>query len=132
VILRDDGQIRFPNIATTASGANAHLASGSQNSLFRSTSSLRYKDVLQDMGPVDARTFVMGLRPFWYRSTAPVDDQDRVHPGFASEEVAALDDRFVFRDGEGRPDGVAYDRLTVPLAAMVQDLERRVAQLEVS
>lgn len=120
---------KFSGISTTASAANAYLDAGDSNNLLRSTSSLRYKDVVADVTALEARDLVLALQPFWYRSLAEADDPDRIWPGLGAEHLDALGmlgQRFVSYDEKGRPDGVAYDRLTVPMALMLQDHEERI------
>lgn len=122
--------VNFPNILTTASAANAFLDGAASNNLLRSTSSARYKTDVVDLARADARRLVLGLRAVGYRSKAPADDPERRFVGLIAEEVAALDDRFVTRDGAGRPDWVQYPHLVAPMVAVVQDQERRLVELE--
>lgn len=121
------GEIRFPNVGTTASAANAFLDSASSNNLLRSTSSLRYKTDVEEMTLAEARA-ILGLRAITFRSRAEADDPKRQFLGLAAEEVAAVDDRYVHL-WDGRPDGVAYDRLTVPLLLIAKDHGAQLAQL---
>lgn len=127
------GAIHFPNIGTTASAANAFLASGTNpaNQLLRSTSSLRYKTDVRNL-PDSYRTAVMALRPVVYKSNAAADDPALDHVGLIAEEVAEHAPRLVHytRLSEGGPlvpDGVQYDRVAVVLLAEVQAL---TAQLQ--
>ena len=151
--------VRFPNVSTTASGANAFLDSTAENSILRSTSSIRYKRDIEDLWSAQADA-VLKLRPVWYRSKAPADRQDWSWYGLIAEEVAAIDPRLVHwgyhdddyeevsveietADGvrtmkerrlkEGavmKPTGVQYDRLAVLLLDVVKRLVRRVDDLE--
>lgn len=84
----------FATIGTTASAANAFLDSGANNSLLRSTSSLRYK---KDVEPVSdaAAGAILGLSPIWYRSKAPADNPEWSWYGLGAEDVAAIEPRLV-------------------------------------
>ena len=85
---------QFPNITTTASGANAFLDSGNSNRLFRSTSSIIYKKDIEDLETSYADK-ILGLRSVWYRSKCENDRSDWSYYGFIAEEVAAIDPRLV-------------------------------------
>lgn len=88
--LNATGSVLFPQIATTASAANAHL-DGSK-SLLKSTSSLRYK---KDVEPLwdDLVYPAMKVKPIWYRSKSQNDNPDHSWIGFAAEDVAEVEPR---------------------------------------
>jgi hypothetical protein len=161
---------QFPNITTTASGANAFLDSADSNRLYRSTSSLTYKRDVEDLDSNFADQ-ILNLRPVWYRSKCNADCQDWSWYGLIAEEVAEIDPRFVHygyqedayefvettetvelrpddprrkeqgieteeiikqtrqlkTDAEQVPNGVAYERLVVPLLDIIK---RQKAQLD--
>ena len=160
---------QFPNITTTASGANAFLDSADSNRLYRSTSSLVYKRDIEDLDSNFADQ-ILNLRPVWYRSKCDADCQDWSWYGLIAEEVAEIDPRFVHygyqedayefvettetvelspddprreegieteevtrqerqlkADAQQVPNGVAYERLVVPLLDIIK---RQKAQLD--
>jgi uncharacterized protein DUF2793 len=151
------GTPHFPGAATTASAANAVLNSGSSpaNELLRSTSSARYKSVIEDLEASYAEN-ILKLRPVWYRSACPVDHPGWSWYGLIAEEVAAIEPRLVCwgyaaedyelieklvdnkvvveknLKSEARcvPDGVAYDRVAVLLLSIVKRQEMRIRALE--
>jgi hypothetical protein len=124
------GNVYFPGVGTTAGAANAVLNSGSApaNELLRSTSSLRYKADVADLG-ADWERIVRDLRPITYRSIAPADNPSLRWLGLIAEEVSEVDSRLVryTRDDNGSeiPDSVQYDRLAVLLLKAVQELLKR-------
>lgn len=153
-----DGAISVPNVATTASGANAVLDSGAGNNLLRSTSSLIYKRDIEDIESARADTVVEQARAVWYRSKAPGDPEDWSWYGLIAEELAEIEPRLVFfgyqeqhyelvevvpatedeparmerrlKEGaEKVPDGIAYDRLTVMLLDVARREKAKVAAL---
>jgi hypothetical protein len=152
--LSASGSIQMPRIGTTANAANCFLDNGTTpaNSVLRSTSSLRYKTDIEPMDAGQAERIVKGLQAIWYRSTAEADPAEWSWYGFGAEQVAALDPRLVTwtyapedweevvvddtaecRPKEGAtkvPDGVAYDRLTVPLTVIVGRLLEDIASLK--
>jgi hypothetical protein len=121
------GNVYFPGVGTTASAANAVLNNGSSpaNELLRSTSSVRYKTDIVDLGS-DWKGIVCALRPITYRSKAPADNPALRFFGLIAEEVSAVDPRLVhyIRDADGKeiPEAVQYERLTVLLLKAVQEL----------
>jgi hypothetical protein len=129
VINGQGNAVKFSGVGTTASAANAFLDNAAGNSLLRSTSSIRYKTDVTDLSEVDTET-VDRLRPIKYRSIAAADNPDRWHFGFIAEEVAAVDDRLIFVNEEGQPEGVQYDRVVPLLVAQNHELMARVAALE--
>jgi hypothetical protein len=121
------GNVYFPGIGTTASAANAVLNNGSSpaNELLRSTSSIRYKTDVAELGS-DWREIVCALHPITYRSQAPADDPSLRWFGLIAEEVSKVEPRLVHyargADGKAVPEAVQYERLTVLLLRAVQQL----------
>ena len=85
---------QFPNITTTASGANAFLNSADSNRLYRSTSSIVYKKDVENLDHALADN-IHQFRPVWYRSNCAADCQDWSWFGLIAEEVAAIEPRLV-------------------------------------
>ena len=143
--------VKFNNITTTASAANAFLDSTDGNRIFRSTSSLRYKKNIEDVDQFKSDA-ILGLRPVWYRSKATDDRSDWSWYGLIAEEVAQVEPRLVHwtyldedyqveeidgaikktlkPDAELVPDGVQYDRLAVLLLDVVKRQNKRIEALE--
>jgi hypothetical protein len=121
-----DATVNFTNVGTTASAANAFLNGAFQN-ILKSTSARRYKTDIADMQENDV---VSKLRPIRFRSRIKTDDQSTRFYGFVAEEVADVEPALVHWDAEGKPDGVQYDRIVVPLVAKVNQLETRLRSLE--
>jgi hypothetical protein len=92
--LQNNAAVKFPNISTTASAANAFLDSGNSNNLLRSTSSVRYKTAIEDIGESYSAN-IFKLRPIWYRSLAEADNPDWSWYGLLAEDVAKVEPRLV-------------------------------------
>jgi hypothetical protein len=109
---------------TSASAANVFV--DSNGTLFRSTSSLRYKSDVTDAA--HGLTDVLKLRSVTYKGK---NDGDKVFGGLIAEEVhdAGLTE-FVAYDKEGRPDALHYGNMVALLVKAVQELTARVAELE--
>lgn len=120
--------------ATTANAANLYIgtAAGS-NQVLRSTSSIRYKQNVQDA--TYGLPEVLQLRPVTYQG---INDGDKVFGGFIAEEVDAIGlSQFVVYDNQNRPDALAYGAMVSLLTKAIQqqnvvieDLKARVAALE--
>ena len=141
--VRSDGLVNTGSAAaspynnTTASAANMTMDSG--GTLYRSTSSLRYKENVQDYGK--GLTDLAKLRPVTF-NTKPVVDREvqdtHTYAGFIAEEVhdAGLTE-FVQYNVEGQPDALAYANMVALLTKSLQEavakintLETRIAALE--
>jgi hypothetical protein len=101
----------------------------------RTTSSRRYKYGVKPLALEDARHVVHALAPVTFKrkkldKATPADP--RVYAGLIAEDVAleAAAEPFLIRDAQGRPDGVHYAELVAPVAAVLSDVDRRLADLE--
>jgi len=113
----------------TSSAAIWVLSSGTTYSLRRNSSSARYKTNI-----VDADDAVLEaarrIKPRHYQSTIE-DEQGATRLGFIAEEVEAAGlTHAVGYDAEGRPESLDATALIAALYARVNDLERRLSELE--
>lgn len=127
----------FISHETTAAGANCFI--NTDGSIWRSTSSLRYK---QDVRAAEVDTdAVLALQPRAYRSRAEVaelGDDAPTHAGFIAEEADALGlEQWVVRDDDGEPEAFNYAQFCVAQQAVIQqqaaaitDLTARLEALE--
>jgi hypothetical protein len=115
---------------TTSNAANAYLQTSGL--LQRSTSSLRYKQDVED-AVIDPAA-VLQLQPRTWRDKLEVQrdpDVERRYVGFIAEELDSIGlKQFVNYDDEDRPDSISYDRLSAALIVVIQDLASRVSALE--
>ena len=133
---------------TTGTAANVFINAGN-NTLYMSTSSLKYKTDVETMEDAYADA-ILELRPVWYRSLGPDDPDTWSYWGFIAEEVAEIDPRLVTftvpadyerqydEDGEPinpdvkdltEPDGVQYDRLVPHLVNLLSRQRDQIADL---
>lgn len=122
--------VRIRTDATTASAANVFINSSTYQ-ISRSTSSLKYKQDVEDL-TLDLNA-VKQLRPVRFHDKGEMQsdpDNARWYVGLIAEEVHALGlTQFVtYMDGE--PDALMYDRLCVALIHWNRDAENRIAALE--
>lgn len=116
---------------TSASAANVYVDSNGE--LYRSTSSLRYKENVQDAS--HGLGDLMALRSVTYTSK---EGDDTVFGGLIAEEVhdAGLTE-FVEYDAEGRPDALHYGQMVSLCIKSIQELKtqldaakKRISELE--
>ncbi|MGW4927981.1 tail fiber domain-containing protein [Agromyces sp. NPDC004153] len=129
------GQVRMPNVPVTVLTTSyfATYASTSDGGrVGHVPSSRRYKrdEAAAELDPAT----ILALQLVTFRYIAAVeelgDDAD-VELGLIAEDVAELGlDWLVYRDAEGQPAGIRYERLALALLPLVQDHERRLAALE--
>jgi hypothetical protein len=122
----DAGRFFVPNVyaSTTSGGANVNVASSGR--LERSTSSLRYKNTINDA--THGLTELLTLRPVTFKGN---NDGDTVFGGLIAEEVhdAGLTE-FVQYDEEDRPDALAYGNMVSLCIKAIQELNTKVETLE--
>ncbi|HYE17351.1 MAG TPA: hypothetical protein VEA69_02845 [Tepidisphaeraceae bacterium] len=122
-----NGELFIAGHTTTGSAANAFIDSANGRVL-RSTSTLRAKRDLRDIS-LDEAYRLLAVRPIAYRSRM-AHDGDREFYGFGAEPVAETLPILVDYGTDGQPNYVEYDRVVAPLLRLVQDLERRIRELE--
>jgi hypothetical protein len=109
---------------TTGASANVNILSSGV--LVRSTSSLRYKNTINDA--THGLTEVLKLRPVTYKGN---NDGDTLFGGLIAEEVhdAGLTE-FVDYDSENRPDALRYPHMISLCIKAVQELSKKNDALE--
>jgi len=118
---RNDGVLFIPSVYATTNAAAANVYVGSDGSIVRSTSSLKYKKDVQDAthGLAD----VLKLRSVTYKGKAE-SNGDTVFGGFIAEEIDALGlSEFVQYADDGSPDALAYGNMVSLLAKAIQELK---------
>lgn len=135
-VAAENGVIR---IGTTASQTSAFIAGISGNVVTGGTvvvtssgqlgvasSSRRYKQDVEPLGDASARLY--RLRPVKFRYIkADEQGQQLVQFGLIAEEVAKVLPELVYRDAEGKVEGVRYDELTPML---LNEMKHQQTKLE--
>ena len=131
--IRDDGLVTTGIDATLTyapynltTGAAANMYVSNTGSLFRSTSSRRYKNNIKDAQHGLAE--ILKLRSVTYRAK---NDGSTTFGGLIAEELhdAGLSE-FVFYDSLDRPDAIHYGNMVALLAKGIQELSARVVAVE--
>ncbi len=117
--------------ATTGASANTFI-DPSDGRIWRSTSSRRYKQDIADLA-IDPDA-VLALRPRMWRDKAEVEqdaDTETHYVGFIAEELHDLGlTAFVIYDDEGKPEAIAYDRLSAATVSLAQQQQREIDDLK--
>jgi hypothetical protein len=111
---------------TSGSGANVFVSS--EGRLMRSTSSLRYKNTIQNT--THGLTELLKLRPITYKGNS-VNDGDKIFGGLIAEEVheAGLTE-FVEYNEKGEPDALAYGNMVSICIKAIQEQQTKIETLE--
>jgi len=119
--------------ATFIAGINGNTSSSgtavfvnTQGQLGTTTSSLRYKEDIRDMGT--ASNNLMRLRPVTFHYRSGLDDGSHLlQYGLIAEEVAQIDAGLVQFDPDGQPATVRYHFVNAMLLNEVQKQHQRIA-----
>lgn len=125
------GNASAPPAATYIQGIALRPVSGgqvfvnNQGQLGTTTSSIRYKEDVEDLGAVSRRLF--DLRPVSFRYRPEYDDgSGMLQYGLVAEEVEEVFPELVLRGRDGRPESVRYNLLSVLL---LNELQRQEGEL---
>ena len=126
--------LQSPAVYARTAGGSANVGVNSSGTLYRISSSKRYKHDIRDLGLEEARK-LLDIRPrtFKYNDDfLPEDDERRGMevPGFISEEVAEKIPIAVDHDGEGNCEMWNSSILIPCLLKLVQHQEERIRKLE--
>jgi hypothetical protein len=117
--IRDDGYMINPQTynATTASAENVHVSSAGY--FFRSTSSRRYKNTINDA--TKGLDYLCNLRPVTFKGN---DTGDKLFYGLIAEEVDEVGlSEFVDYNEDNQPDAVQYSRMVSLCIKAIQELK---------
>jgi hypothetical protein len=129
----EDVIVRFPMNSPVYSRVTSgrQVLVDSNNWIGTSASSERYKENISAVST--SLETILSLVPITYQYKQEVVDEDSERPtelGLIAENVAELGiEELLFRDKEGRPDAVAYDRLAVLLLKVCRDQQERITEL---
>ena len=122
--INSDGSVAMLATPTTANAANVHMTVG--GTIFRSTSSLKYKNTVTDYDK--GLDIVNQLRPVYYKGNK---DGDTIFAGLIAEEVHELGlTEFVQYAKDGSPDSLAYPNMVALLIKSIQELSAEITILK--
>jgi hypothetical protein len=121
-----NGNILVPQTYNNTTGSGANMYVHSDGRFYRSTSSLRYKNTINDA--THGLTELLALRPVTYKGNY---DGDTTFGGLIAEEVhdAGLTE-FVQYDDDDRPDALAYGNMVSLCIKAIQEQQETITALE--
>jgi hypothetical protein len=124
--IRGDGIIFAPPIYNNTTAVAANITIFGDGSMYRSTSSLKYKTDVIDY--TKGLSEVMQLRPVSYKGK---NDGDKVFAGLIAEEVHDLGlTEFVQYAEDDTPDALSYSHMVALLTKAIQELNEKIKILE--
>lgn len=118
---RANGYIGFTRLPDSG-GNSANCFIDGNGWLMKPGSSRRFKTNIRSLARQRARDIVCRVRPVIYNSVCELDDPQRNFYGLIAEEIAEIDSALVNFDKQGRPSGVAYDRVLLMLLPLMQEI----------
>jgi Chaperone of endosialidase len=116
----------IPSYSSVAGPLYKSTASGSQGTVCLNVSSKRFKENIRDLADC---SWIYNLRPVMFDWKTKTEGSDNTI-GLIAEEVSCLCPQLVWLDDEGKPLGVHYEWLGIPLLVEVQKLRREIASLQ--
>jgi hypothetical protein len=128
--VRDDGYIntgsRTSSPYNLTSGNAANMVVGADGTLYRSTSSLKYKTDIRNY--TKGLNEVLGLRPVFYKGKT---DGDTQFAGLIAEEVHELGlTEFVQYAPDGSPDALSYQNMIALAFKAIQEQQSQIESLK--
>ena len=113
-------------IYSVTGAVSANVAVNSEGLLYRATSSLRYKNTIQNA--THGLTELLNLRSVTFKSN---NEGDKIFGGLIAEEVheAGLTE-FVEYDDEGNPDALHYSNMVSICIKAIQEQQTKIQELE--
>jgi hypothetical protein len=113
-------------IYSVSGAASANVVVNSEGLLYRATSSLKYKNTIQNA--THGLTELLNLRPVTFKGN---NDGDKIFGGLIAEEVheAGLTE-FVDYDDEGNPDALHYSNMVSICIKAIQEQQTKIQELE--
>jgi len=111
---------------SNTSGGSANVGIGASGEFYRSTSSRRYKNTINDA--THGLAELLTLRPVTYKGNS---DGDTIFGGLVAEEVheAGLTE-FVQYDEDGLPDALSYSNMVALCIKAIQEQQAKIEALE--
>jgi hypothetical protein len=123
-----NGYLYCQGVYNQSGGAAANVVVASDGSIYRSTSSLKYKkDVLSYDKGLDV---IKQLNPVYFKTKSEKDGNTQF-AGFIAEEIHNLGlNEFVQYADDGSPDALSYSNMTALLTKGIQQIDTRLTNVE--
>lgn len=122
------GLVLMPYVYSNTSGGAANVGIGADGSLYRSTSSLKYKKNIQNY--TKGLDVIMQMRPVTYNS---INESEKgvLYAGLIAEEIHDLGlTEFVQYADDGTPDALSYANMVSLLVKGIQELKAEIEILK--
>lgn len=127
VISKGDNTITFPDtLATFPHGTEVNFSSANGGCLYPVSSSIRWKENVEDLEINVDSSKIYNLRPVTYNSADGHGNPNERHIGLIAEEVEEHLPEIVPKDKEGKPASVRYSILPVLILQELKKLKDRV------
>jgi hypothetical protein len=113
--------------SSLSGSGNRSVGANSTGTLIIYPSSLQYKENVEDL---EDSSWIYGLRPVSFNYKDKVQYGREKNVGLIAEEVASLNPLFTCTDKDGKPDGVHYEWLSIPIIAELRKLRAEVDGLK--
>lgn len=126
VVSYGDNTITFPNnLKSFPNGVEVNFSHTNGGCLYPVSSSVRWKNDIQDISKNIDTSLLYQLRPVTYKSTLD-NDEKHTHIGFIAEEVEKLFPNLVPKDDLGRPSSVRYSLVSVLVVEELKKLKEKI------
>lgn len=130
VVSHGDNTITFPsNLTSLPHGTEVNFSSSGGGCLYPVSSSIRWKENVEDISNIIDTSKVYDLRPVKFNPAPGHGDPSEVHIGLIAEEVDRVLPIIVPKDASGRPSSVRYSLLSVLLLAEMKKLKDQLNKL---
>jgi hypothetical protein len=120
-----DGLVYMPAVYSTTVSSPHSLYINSAGQIGGVSSSIKYKENVYNLQDID---WLFNLRPvlYNYKNCNPSD----IQYGLIAEEVERINPLLVIYGADNKPDGLMYERLTVPMLKAIQDQKKEIETLK--
>ncbi len=126
--VKNNGDIVAPRIYNNTSSLSTWVVVGTDGTLYRNASSIKYKDNVENYEP--DMSFIRKLRPVTF-----IDNENTGTPGnrgwgLIAEELNQYYPEMVIKDDNGEIEGVKYPLLSVLLIRAIQEQQEEIDELK--
>ena len=131
VVSFGDNTVTFPsNLRALPNGTEVNFSSSGGGCLYPVSSSIRWKNNIEDISSHIDTSRVYDLRPVTFNPAIGHGDERELHIGLIAEEVERIFPVIVPKDDIGRPSSVRYSMLSVLLLAEMKKLRDELGELK--
>lgn len=131
VVSYGDNTITFPtNLRSLPNGTEVNFSSSGGGCLYPVSSSVRWKENIQDIENIIDTSKIYDLRPVTFNPARGHGNPEELHIGLIAEEVNEVLPIIVPKDHLGIPSSVRYSMLGVLLLSEVKKLKSEIGELK--